>query len=347
MPAFLAPACTRKSAPLMCRWRSSDGLGYYIAAANGRILNFAGALFDGSLAHSPPPVGVGVIALLASTLAGQAVAPLPHHVFGYDILEFPVPEADLEQGPVNLPPSSSISILEAAGWLDNEQPLPCLGGQLGEQAAGTEGAPFELYLFLNAPGTSAVAKSLDATGRGTCSAYTGLLAQECVAYNYGYNGAGNPPMSAQRRQASVRSSGGSTSSSCCRAHVLQLWHQGVLVVFDDAQCRDDPERSMRCGQTVSSSASTRRACSTRRSPATSRRKVHRSRCGSPGVPWTKPPYNESGLLQPRALQTWCAGTAVYAGSKSKAAFAGGVPWILQETPGSIASPYSLDPDYTC
>ena len=47
------------------------------------------------------------------------------------------------------------------------------------------------------------------------------------------------------------------------------------------------------------------------------------------------------------LQTWCAGTAKYSGTNTYDVFAGGIPWLVQETPGSMASPFGIDPDYTC
>jgi hypothetical protein len=66
-----------------------------------------------------------------------------------------------------------------------------------------------------------------------------------------------------------------------------------------------------------------------------------------GAPWTKPPYVEAGLPSTSMLKSWCAGTAVYGGTPNVDSFAGGVPWILQETPGPEPSPYGLDPNYTC
>jgi hypothetical protein len=67
-----------------------------------------------------------------------------------------------------------------------------------------------------------------------------------------------------------------------------------------------------------------------------------------GVPWTNPPFSEKGLDATSVLAPWCAGTATYVGfPEDSALFAGGVPWLLQETPGNEPSPYGLDPDYSC
>ena len=47
------------------------------------------------------------------------------------------------------------------------------------------------------------------------------------------------------------------------------------------------------------------------------------------------------------LAAWCAGTVGYSSETPTDLFAGGVPWLLQETPGSEPSPYGIDPDYVC
>ena len=69
-----------------------------------------------------------------------------------------------------------------------------------------------------------------------------------------------------------------------------------------------------------------------------------------GAPWTSPPYtNPSGETLPSTsvLAAWCEGIALYAGTDTSDNFAGGTPWILQETPGTLPSPYGIDPDYAC
>jgi hypothetical protein len=68
-----------------------------------------------------------------------------------------------------------------------------------------------------------------------------------------------------------------------------------------------------------------------------------------GVPWTHPPFSAKDLPGTSVLASWCAWTAKYAGSNQTDIFAGGIPWILQETPGTEAkySPDGIDPDYTC
>ncbi len=66
-----------------------------------------------------------------------------------------------------------------------------------------------------------------------------------------------------------------------------------------------------------------------------------------GAPWTRPPYTESGLVPSSVLASWCAGTSGYSSTNPTDLFAGGVPWLLQETPGSEVSPYGIDPNYAC
>jgi hypothetical protein len=67
-----------------------------------------------------------------------------------------------------------------------------------------------------------------------------------------------------------------------------------------------------------------------------------------GAPWTSPPYSEAGLASLSVLSNWCAGIASYTATPPvNVLFANGVPWLLQETPGTEKSPYNLDPNYTC
>jgi hypothetical protein len=56
-----------------------------------------------------------------------------------------------------------------------------------------------------------------------------------------------------------------------------------------------------------------------------------------GAYWTSPPYPSSyNYDAPSVLAPYCG---------AKYAFAGGVPWLLQETPGP--NDYPFDPDYAC
>ncbi|HLI15950.1 MAG TPA: hypothetical protein VKV23_07865 [Acidimicrobiales bacterium] len=340
----------RKPRPIVAMAATPDGGGYLLAGSSGRVYNFGDARFAGSLAHAPPRRPTHVVDLV-TTLAVPAaeVVALPHHVFGYDVSNFQCARRDSHAASTSLPRTSKLTIIEVAGWLDNAD-NPCLAAEAAwaTRAAGADGAPYELYLFVNAPDRSAEAARLGASGpHGTCANLAKARAA-CIAYNYGYNGA---------RQAFVY-------AASQKVHSLLWW-----LDVEGAQLSPDAYSNFAAGQywsaspalndeTIQGAIDGLRADGVRVGiystsvqyaqiagdfvPAGARVPLWVA-----GVVWTRPPFTEAGLAPTSALAPWCAGTARYLGTRRSDLFAGGVPWILQETPGTLPSPYGLDPDYTC
>jgi hypothetical protein len=171
---------------------SPTGGGYWLALANGRIYNFGDAPFDGSLAHRAPKKPITVVQLIPTVaVTAASKTAIPHHLFGYDVSNYQCSKRGSSQVKSDLPTSSPLSIIEVAGLLDsaNNSCLAALAAW-ANGAQGRGGAPYELYLFMNSPGTNSAATSIYSNGpRGSCGSLSGASKQICIAYNYGYNGA--------------------------------------------------------------------------------------------------------------------------------------------------------------
>jgi hypothetical protein len=353
--AFYGSAVHLKlSAPVVSITATPDGHGYWLTTADGRIHNFGDAPFTGSLAHHPPPKPEKVVALLATVaVPSTANVSLPHHVLGYDISNYQCTKPGAKTAAATLPKASSISILEAAGWLDSAD-NSCLASEANwATTASGRATPYELYLFVNAPGNTKVAASIYANGpKGSCASESGATAELCIAYNYGYNGA-------KDAYAYAATSG---------VHALVWW-----LDVENASL-STTEFSNLAGNRFWSASKTLNAATIEGALDALRQEgllvgIYSTGLQFPeiaggyvpagrpvplwaaGVPLTNPPYTESGLPTTSALATWCAGTGIYKNTTTKMTapelFAGGIPWILQETPGTASSPYGLDPDYTC
>ncbi|HUZ21516.1 MAG TPA: hypothetical protein VMU75_13170 [Acidimicrobiales bacterium] len=363
---FYRSAVHRKLAePVVSLTATPDGKGYWLATASGAIFAYGDAASSGSLAHASPRTDK-VVSLVRSTLAEVLPPPPPtttatdtattspltaspfaHGSFGYDISDY---QCSGSTASTSLPPTSGNSALEVAGWLDSAD-NPCLAAEATwatNAHTGQQGSAYSLYLFMNSPDTSTAAGTEDATGPdGTCSSLSGTNQLDCLAYNYGYNGA--------KDAFAYASAVGVTSS---------LWW---LDVEDDNLCSTSFSSFPSCywsGSTGLNDLTIQGAFDALRQSGVTVG-IYSTSVQWPGIagsyvpagpqvplwvagaPWTNPPYTESGLPNQSALSTWCAGTATYGGTTDTAAFAGGVPWLLQETPGNEASPYGLDPDYAC
>jgi hypothetical protein len=281
--------------------------------------------------------------------AGSTATKAPSGKFGYDISNFQCARPGSSAVRSNLPTTSDISIVQVAGWLDSGE-NPCVGA---EAAWATRAAPkgdhYELYLFMNSPGTNTVALDQAAKGpAGTCGDLQPSARPSCLAYNYGYNGA----ISAVAYAAS---------------HNVQA-HTWWLDIENDSLSHNDYS-NFAGGQYWS--ASTALNDRTISGALTALRRaglvvgIYSTSVQYPriagnfvpsgariplwiaGVPWTSPPFTEHDLYTPSALGPWCAGKAGYAGYRGGELFAGGAVQLLQETPGTEPSPYGLDPDYAC
>jgi hypothetical protein len=271
-------------------------------------------------------------------------------VTGFDVSNFQCAKSGSSQLQAGLPTTSALSIIEVAGWLNGAN-NSCLNAEAAwaTRAAGPNGVHYQLYLFLNSPGTDAGAAATYASGpKGTCATLPSADQATCDAYNYGFNGAraalayaSENGVSSSMWWVDIENAALSStdfadfaadafwsSSPTLNAQTIEgaidALHQAGLVVGLYSTSIQYPKIA---GNLV---------------PAGTQVPLWIA-----GVPWTSPPYTEHGLPSTSVLANWCAGTATYSGTKSKAVFAGGVPWILQETPGVEASPYGLDPNYTC
>lgn len=348
-----SPIHERKSAPLISFVSSASGLGYFDITSGGRIFNYGDAPFYGSDAHSRLKSKIRIVALIRTIAGSSASVPgIPHHVVGYDISNFQCAKPTSTAIGKGLPPKSSFTAIEAAGWLALAH-NSCLKAEAAwaTTAAGVSATPYDLYVFINSPDTTSTATSFGSNGpAGNCATMaTGFSKQRCVAYNYGYNGS---------RDAFSYASGVNVASS--------LWWLDV----ENPNLSPSAYASFATGRywsysttlnaaTLQGSIDGLRAEGVRvgiYSTSVQYPKIvgnyvpngPRMPLWIAGAPWTNPPYARGGLASPSLLNAWCAGTASYSGSvPTNVLFANGVPWLLQETPGSEKSPYNIDPDYTC
>jgi hypothetical protein len=357
--------------PLTSLATTSDGGGYLAASASGSIYNFGDALFEGSLAAAPPDRPTAVVALATvvlpspvvatppttpvgtATLIGAPAAPtslLPHGQFGYDISNFQCSSPGATTASSSLPPSASFAVIEAAGWLDNSD-NPCLGAEAAwaTAAVGSGGTPYSLYLFVNSPDQSTTASALDANGpAGQCSLLATSAQPACLAYNYGYEGA----LAAHTYATSVGVSAalwwldveGTNLSSTEWSNFSSgvFWSSSTTLNADTIQGAIDALHQS--GATVGIYSSSVQFPTIAGSYVPSGAQLP---LWVAGAPWTDPPYTESGLGAASVLSGWCTGTSGYSTKYPSDLFAGGTPWLLQETPGTETSPYGIDPNYAC
>jgi hypothetical protein len=356
----------RLSRPLTSIAPSADGAGYFLTDATGSVFNYGDAAFEGSLAGSAPRRPNAVVALdlvvlptpvvltSAPAPAGpptSAIPPLPQNGFGYDVSNFQCAEPGATAASASLPATSSFSVIEVAGWLDNSE-NSCLAAEAAwatAAAAGSGAAPYSLYLFVNAPDQSAAAASLDQNGpAGQCAALAPSAQPACLAYNYGYEGA----VAAHSNAASAGVSAALwwldvegtnlAPSEWSNFSAGQYWSSSTTLNDDTIQGALDGLRAS--GATVGIYSSSVQFPTIAGPFVPSGAAVP---LWVAGTPWTNPPYAEEGLDPTSVLAGWCAGTSGYSSTYPTDLFAGGVPWLLQETPGSEVSPYGIDPDYAC
>ena len=340
------------SSPIVSIVATANGGGYWLTSASGRIFNFGDARFAGSLVRTPPRRGVTVVSMMRTFVVRPGLVALPHGVFGYDISNFQCSSPGSTAAESNLPSSSTVSVLEVAGWLDNADNT-CLAAEAAwaTQAAGPSGAPYSLYLFVNSPDASAAALALAASGpKGTCATLTGTDVALCAAYNYGYNGATEALAYATSENAHAElwwldiendSLSPTDFSNLAAGH---YWSKSTELNDATIQGALDALRGAGIQVGLYSTSLQYPVIAGGFVPAGPTLPLWVA-----GVPRTNPPYSQSGLSSPSVLVPWCQGTATYAnpGSPGNDLFAGGVPVLLQETPGTLTSPYGIDPDYAC
>jgi hypothetical protein len=346
--------------PLTSIASSADGAGYLLANASGSVFNFGDAPFEGSLAGSAPRRPTKVVTLYPVTLPAPIVLTstpspsnplLPHGAFGYDISNFQCAQPGSSAASPSLPPTASFAVIEAAGWLDSAD-NSCLAAEAAwatTAASGSGAAPYSLYLFVNAPDQSPGATALDQNGpAGQCATLPVSTQPACLAYNYGYEGA-----SAARNYAAgvgVAASlwwldieGSNLSpNEWSNFSAGEYWSSSTTLNDETIQGALDGLRASGAIVGIYSTSVQFPTIAGAFVPTGAQVPLWVA-----GAPWTNPPYTESGLNSSSVLSGWCAGTSGYSTRYPTDLFAGGVPWVLQETPGSEASPFGIDPNYAC
>jgi hypothetical protein len=348
--------------PLTSIAASQDGAGYFLADASGMVFNYGDALFEGSLASSAPrrptkvvtldPVTLPTPVVLTSAPVPAPASPLlPHGAFGYDVSNFQCAHPGSAAASASLPSTSPFSVIEAAGWLDSSD-NSCLAAEAAwatAAATGSGSTPYSLYLFVNAPDQSPAATALDQSGpAGQCATLATSAQPACLAYNYGYEGA----VAALSYASAVGASAplwwldvegtNLSSNEWSNFSAGEYWSSSTTLNDETIQGALDGLRAS--GPTVGIYSTSVQFPMIAGSFVPSGAQVP---LWVAGAPWTNPPYGESGLDPSSVLGSWCAGTSGYSSTNPTDLFAGGVPWLLQETPGSEPSPYEIDPDYAC
>ena len=330
---------------------TADGGGYWLVTATGRVFHFGDAHYAGSLLHSPPPASVTVPAIVRSSpgVLAPARSTFPPGELGYDLSNFQCAKGSSTSIQANVPRRSGIAILQVVGWLDSSF-NSCLASEAAwaQQAAGGSTAGTSLYLFVNSPGETPAASVLEQDGpAGICSARSGEPQLQCDAYNYGYNGAENAINYANSRGVAAKVwwldvENANLSRNSYSNLPVSYWSDSKKLNAATIQGALDALHKAGIIAGIYSTSLQFATIAGRYVPPGPAIPLWVA-----GVPWTRPPYSETGLYRLSILASWCAGTAVYPGTKTTDVFAGGIPWLLQETPGPEASPYGLDPDYSC
>jgi len=310
-----------------------DGTGDWVAERNGTVVSLGAAPAHGSLSRTQGTAPVTSIA--AMPVADVSPLQYPSGSFGYDI-NWPQCEGPASTQTVPLPGAPSypagtaeytIAIVGVDGWAVGA-PNQCLQAEVAwaAGAVGTNGAPYDLYMFLNSPSPS---DTIDQQGPfGTCDDFSGSQQATCLAYNYGYN-------SAQAAMGYAASQGASSpvwwldieNDLCgqywsCDQALNSLTIQGAL----------DFLHSQNVTAGIYSTAVQWQGITGGYVPSGPQVPIWVA-----GAYWTSPPYPPNyGYWPPATLAPFCS---------AKYAFAGGETWLLQETPGP--NDYPFDPDYAC
>jgi hypothetical protein len=328
-----APAPAKSTSPVVGMAMTPDGTGDWVAEQNGTVVNLGAASARGSL---PRVQGAAPVTSIA-TMPVASVSPLqyPSGSFGYDI-NWPQckgpksPETIPLPGAPSYPAGSSsytVAIVGVDGWAVGS-PNPCLKAEIAWAAAakGTNGAPYDLYMFLNSPSAS---DTIDEQGPfGTCAEFSGTKQTACQAYNYGYN-------SAEGAMAYAASQGSSSpvwwldiENDLCG----QYWSCDQTNNSLTVQGALDYLHSQKVTAGIYSTSVQWKGITGGYVPSGPQIPIWVA-----GAYWTSPPYPVNyGYWPPSTLAPYCS---------DKYAFAGGKTWLLQETPGP--NNYPFDPDYAC
>lgn len=337
-PALSSPVVSIAAAP--------DDLGYWAVAAGGTVIS-SGVPSEGDLQNlTGSEQVVGMAAALPISTTEQS--PYPSGSVGYDV-NWPqcAKTGSSDTGQMPGPPddpngtaSFSVAIIGVDGWAADDY-NSCLAAEVawaeGARVAGSSvPPPYQLYLFLNSPSSSS---TIDASGpAGTCADLAAGARPACLAYNYGYNSAldavgygTSQGATAQMWWLDIENDSCSSSQwndesagewwSCDQALNDQTIQGAIDGLRHDGRTAGVYSTSLQWNNITGHFV-----------PAGAQLPLWIA-----GAPWTSPPYPASDHYEgTSALLAWCSGDYD---------FAGGVPSILQETPGS--NNYPFDPDYAC
>jgi len=327
------PSQVNAKSPVVGISVTPDGTGDWLAEQDGTVLNFGTATSHGSLTGVPPTSPVVAIAAMPMTHVQRLK--YPRGGFGYDI-NWPQcagptsPKTIPLPGPPSHPAgtiSYTVAVVGVDGWAvgaDN----PCLRAEASwaRNAKATDGAPYDLYMFLNSPSSS---DTIDQEGpAGTCADFSSTKRATCLAYNYGYNSAQIATEYATSHGASSPMWWLDIENDLCG----QYWSCDPALNSLTIQGSIDFLHAQELTVGVYSTSVQWQGITGGYVPSGPQIPIWVA-----GAYWTSPPYPSSyGYLPPSKLAPFCG---------AKYAFAGGKTWLLQETPGP--NDYPFDPDYAC
>jgi hypothetical protein len=279
--------------------------------------------------------------------------PLPAGSIGYDI-NWPQcassgsPDAGTLPGPPGDAAGStaySIAVVGVDGWAVGDVNT-CLAAEVAwakkatyPPASQQTGAPpYDLYLFLNSPGSSS---TIDGTGpAGTCADFTGFAWQRCLTYNYGYNAAVQAVQYADSQGAEAKVWWLDIENDTCAPGMWndasdgEWWSCDLSLNATTIQGALDALHSLDLTAGIYCTAVQWQGITNGYLPTGETPLLWIA-----GATWTFPPYPASyGFVGPSADSKFCT-DPVYR-------FAGGTPVLLQETPGG-GNNYPFDPDLAC
>ncbi|MHB8246378.1 MAG: glycoside hydrolase family 25 domain-containing protein [Acidimicrobiales bacterium] len=326
---------------------ASNTQGYWATTVTGVVISGGGSQPPGTTqasdnqqapksqaTSSNAPLPSNIRAIAATVQPPPKYPPAPAGSIGYDV-NWPQcgSNGSSQAGPLPTLSSKSVAVVGVDGWATGPY-NPCLASE----AAWAQHAswPFQLYMFLNSPGSPTDGGQ---TGpAGNCSTLTNAPRQRCIAYNYGYNAAVQAV--AYATSADVHSNmwwidvenGSCAPGEWSNPSNAQWWSCDLWL---NAATIQGAINGLRSQHVVAGIYGT----SLQWGQITNNYVVP-----GPSIPlwvagayWTSPPYPTSYHYPPPSQNAgFCAGNYD---------FAGGTAQLLQETPGNNGYPY--DPDLAC
>lgn len=322
-----------------------DGHGYWMSTSTGKVFAFGDAPYRGNA----KPAGLPTASITeAAAVKVPPPSPYPAHSLGYDInwpqcngsssSTVPLPG---EPGHAPGANAYTVAVVGVDGWAV-DSPNQCLHAeaQWAQRATGTGYATYDLYMLLNSPASTS---TIDQDGPyGHCASESGAAVDNCYAYNYGWNAAVIARQYALSQGASSQVwwldiENTSCSNSNFNGGTGAPW--SCDTALNDLTLNAAVASLRRYGITVGV------YCTAYQWAVIMGQGFVPSGPAIPiwiaGATWTSPPYPQGwdGVNYPAeaTVETYC--------SDPSYRFAGGTPWLLQETPGNNNYPY--DPDFSC